>query len=264
MLTMAVAERGSDDIALYQQLPATAPPTSTIEAPGAESFALGTTAGTSATLYVGEYPNAVATFPSPYRTANGTITAGVNDPASLAVGAVNGSQALFVANRGANDVTVYEIGDLDAPAFTIAGLSAPNGLAFDAHGDLWVSQSTSVVEFVPPFSGGSVPATTIASGLKSPSGIAFDPSGSLYVADEAENAIVVYPSGALTPSVTMTSGISGPINPLIVGTGLFVPNVGGNDIAEYSLPLTSSSEPVATNSTGMNRPSALTFIATMP
>jgi hypothetical protein len=276
---MLVAERGANEIAVYpRRWPSSSPsPMSTIPAPGAESFTLAIdtvpmSGGEGSigfqVLYVGEYPATVAVIDSPYAAVNATITAGISDPAALAASTINGYEALFVANRGANDVVIYESENLNfsSPTVTIPGLNAPDGLAFDAQGDLWVAQASSVVEFTPPFTANSTPAVTITDGLKSPSGIAFDQSGSMYVADKGDNAIAVYPSGSVAPSATVTAGIDGPGNLLIGEQGfyfsndLFVPNVAGNSIAAYSLPLTSTSKPFVTISRGMNEPSAVTFL----
>ncbi|HLI97296.1 MAG TPA: hypothetical protein VKT72_14605 [Candidatus Baltobacteraceae bacterium] len=271
---MIVAQRGANEIAIYPRTSSldSPPPISTIPAPGAESLTVVTDMESTETfgfpvLYVGEYPSTVAVVATPYSKVSGTISAGINDPAALAASMVNGSEALFVANRGANDVTIYEGTHLNfvTPAVTIGGLDAPDGLAFDAKGNLWVAQASNVVEFAPPFTSSSSPVVTISSGLKSPSGIAFDTNGLMYVADKGNNSIVVYPAGSFTPSVTVTRSISGPgslLNPdegLVLDT-LFVPNVRGNNITEFSLPLTSTSEPLVIGASGMNEPSAVAFL----
>jgi hypothetical protein len=274
---MLVAERGADEVAIYprQFTNGSVLPTLTIPAPGAESIIVGNDVTTSAyqaiglpILYVGEYPGTVAIIDSPYTAVNGTIATGVNDPAALAAGGFNGSEALFVANRAANNVVIYAGVNLNSalPTATIPGFNAPDGLAFDAQGNLWVAQASSVVELTPPFTANSVPAVSITTGLKSPTGIAFDQSGSMYVADKGNSAIVVYSSGSVTPSATVKNGIDGPVSPLIpYQTGffpdeLFVPNVTGNTISEFSLPLTSTSRPFVTISGGTNEPSAITFL----
>jgi hypothetical protein len=272
---MLVAQRGANEVAIYpRQLPGGSP-TSTISVPGAESFALVTQTAPTTTgesyigypvLFAGEYPSTVAVIDTPYSAVNATITTGISDPAALASAMINGYEALFVANRGANNVAIYESTTFSftAPTVTISGVSAPDGLAFDPQGNLWVAQTSSVVEFTPPFASTSVPAATITTGLKSPSGIAFDSSGAMYVADKGNNAIVVYPAGSVTPSVTVTSGMNGPGSLLIPGSylsgDLFVANVTGNSIVEFSLPLTSTSEPFATYTNGMNEPSAIDFL----
>jgi hypothetical protein len=263
----AVAERGANDIALYPGTPVPEDlPGPTVSAPGAESFALGL--GSTPPLYVGEYPSTVSIFDYPYKSAASTITSGISDPASLAVGIVNGSQALFVANRGSNTIAIYEGADPSAPAVTITGLHAPDGLTFDAHGNLWVAEASDVLEFAPPFTAGSTPAVTVTSGLKAPSGIAFDENGVMYVADKGDNAIVVY-SESSTQYFLVTGAVDGPGNLLITAPGtwfpqqLFVPNTSSNSVAQYGLPLVPGSEPQVLTTVQMNEPSAITFL-TLP
>jgi hypothetical protein len=271
---MAVAQRGANEVSIYALTGGLAnPPDSvksvapvfTISAPGAESLMRG------AALYVGEYPNTIAVFNAGYGAAGlaitpaGSITTGVNDPAGFALSAFDGTESLFVANRGANDIAVYTGFDNVAigntvPALTISGLNAPSGIAFDSKGDLWVCQSTSVAEFVPPFTTASTPTTTITSGLQSPSAVAFDWTGTMYVADKAQNAIVVYPAGSTRPSVAFTTGMSEPASLFINGSYLHVANAAGGDVVEYRLPLNSSSQPIGRNAVNMNQPAAITVI----
>lgn len=258
---MAVAEKDGNSISLFQQLPYSGPPSFKIAAKGAESFALSFTVDTPRTLYVGEYPSTIASFDFPYTTPNGKITSGINDPAALAVTVSGGIEGLYVANRGANDVAFFQLASPSAPAFRIGGLHAPNGLALDSSGNLWVSEGADIVEFKAPLSQNSTPALVITSGLKSPNGIAFGDDGTMYVADAGLNAIAVYPPGAISPSVTVKNGIKAPTTPLIVSDNMLVPSTGNNTVAEYALPLMASSSPIAVNSTGMEAPSALTFVS---
>lgn len=272
---MAVAQQGANEVAIYPlssdmaQTPQSlisAAPTSTISAPGADSLMGGLA------LYVGENPNTIAIFNVVHNgvlgisiTPAGTITNGVNDAAGFAESPFNGTPSLFVANRGGNDVAVYKglnnvpTGFNDTPVMTM-GVNAPNGLTFDGNGNLWVSQTADVVEFTPPFTTNSTPAATITNGLQSPSGIAFDWTGTMYVADKGKNAIVVYPAGGATQSLTFTNGIDGPGGLLISGSYLYVVNTTGSNVAEYRLPLSSSSKPFATSAVDMNRPSAIAVL----
>lgn len=271
---MAVAQHGANAIAVYPlgspmadppDAVQSATPKITIAAPGAESVMRGPG------LYIGEYPNTVAVYNAWYGAAGlsitpaGSITTGVSDPAAFAMSVFDGSESLFVVNRAANDITIYTgfnnvaVGNT-TPALTISGLSAPNGAAFDSKGDLWVTQSTSLVEFVPPFTSASTPAITITSGLQSPSAVAFDWTGTMYVADKAQNAIVVFPPGGTTPSLAFTSGISAPTGLFNNGSYLDVANTGAGNVTEYRLPLNSSSQPIGKNAVDMNQPTAITEI----
>jgi len=113
----------------------------------------------------------------------------------------------------------------NAPAAATANsLAAPEYLAVDSHGDLWVSDTffgdigdSRVVEYVPPFSNGMAASVAIgqtttgasqgcnqvfgnpphfapptASTLCTPKGISFDAAGDLWVADLANNRVVEF------------------------------------------------------------------------
>ena len=89
-------------------------------------------------------------------------------------------------------------------------LFAPDGIAFDSSGNLWVADSTfnRVVEFKAPFSDGEnesivigQPTFTAESGvdaianatlLNAPTGLAFDPSGNLWVSDDVWNRVLEF------------------------------------------------------------------------
>jgi sugar lactone lactonase YvrE len=98
------------------------------------------------------------------------------------------------------------------PSFTAAndevsktGLNAPNSLAFDPSGNLWVVDGHRVLEYATPFATheaahlvigqntftNSSTATT-STGLNTPNGLAFDSSGNLWVADKLNNRVLEY------------------------------------------------------------------------
>jgi sugar lactone lactonase YvrE len=84
------------------------------------------------------------------------------------------------------------------------GLSNPNGVTFDASGDLFVSNegNNSVTEYAAGASGDAFPLATLqgsSTGLNAPDGIAFDATGRLYVANLANGitgTVTEYASGA--------------------------------------------------------------------
>lgn len=108
--------------------------------------------------------------------------------------------------------------DLDPPPPTAVALCFPSAAAFDAQGNLWVTDSNNnrVLEFVPPFStgmaaslqlgndaaatfggncydwGGPQSAYITASTFCSPSALAFDGSGDLWVADYGYNRVLEF------------------------------------------------------------------------
>ena len=100
-------------------------------------------------------------------------------------------------------------------------MKTPNGVAVDAAGDLYISDSSAntVVE-VPSASGpGSTPFALNLLNMKTPSGIALDSSGNLYVADSG-NSQVLFDNRA-APTVNFGSVpqfLAAPAQPLCAGT----------------------------------------------
>src|SRR6202035_5569917 len=85
-------------------------------------------------------------------------------------------------------------------------IHSPNGLAFDAAGNLSVANNSSnTIVKVTPAGGVSL---FVASGLTDPRGLVFDAAGNLYVAEASINTIgKVTPAGVLSPYF---SGLSSP------------------------------------------------------
>lgn len=86
-----------------------------------------------------------------------------------------------------------------------AGLNAPNSLAFDSSGNLWVVDGHRVLEYGAPLSTHEAASivigqnnftnsstVTTSTGMDSPSGIAFDASGNLWVSDKLNNRVLSY------------------------------------------------------------------------
>src|SRR5688572_24404654 len=93
-------------------------------------------------------------------------------------------EVIFVSNAGDN--TVQRVGSTGVVSpFVTTGLNAPQGIVFDAEGNAFISNATTVVK-VPP--GGS-PAQ-VGGTLNGPTGLAFDAAGSLYVAVSGDSKIV--------------------------------------------------------------------------
>ncbi len=106
------------------------------------------------------------------------------------------------------------------PTVTISGvatgLAEPEALAFDAAGNIYVSNGmgNSVTVYSAGASGNATPTKTIigaATGLSTPNGIALDAldaAGNLYVANESGGSVTVYPAGATgnAPPVAVISG----------------------------------------------------------
>jgi sugar lactone lactonase YvrE len=150
-------------------------------------------------------------------------TAGAATPASPGV--------VFVANFGGagasgiqatGSVTSYRLSATGAASAleTLAGkINAPQGVAFDASGNLWVANSnTNTLVDYPRSELGKAspaPAVSIASNssgsLSGPGGLTFDHSGDLWVANTSISTVVEYTksqlarSGTPTPKVTISN-----------------------------------------------------------
>jgi sugar lactone lactonase YvrE len=95
----------------------------------------------------------------------------------------------------------------NGPGSGSSQLASPRGIAFDAAGDLWLtdSQNSRVLEYVPPFSTGMAASialgqsslmtrtpSTSRSGMASPVALAFGPGGSLWVDDAGNNRVLEF------------------------------------------------------------------------
>ena len=107
--------------------------------------------------------------------------------------------------------------------------STPQGLAFDAGGNLFVADSSnSVILEVTP---GGVVTTFFAEfhGVVMPEGLAFDANGNLFIADAGFGTIVkLTPDGTLSTVVPASAGLSVPTGIAFDGNGtLYVANSPG-------------------------------------
>jgi hypothetical protein len=142
--------------------------------------------------------------------------------------ALDSSGHLFVANAHVSPPSILEF-DLPsaginnvAPIATIAGtnttLSNPFGLALDAKGNLYVSDSTSgILEFAPPPPGVNnvAPLAVIAGSsttLSRPRDVAVDSTGNVFVADELLRAVLKFtpPSPGLNDVAPVSTLIYNP------------------------------------------------------
>src|SRR5437899_2757734 len=89
------------------------------------------------------------------------------------------AQNLFVSGSDAGGVKIFEFTPNGLQSIFASGLNAPNGLAFDGPGNLFVADAGgSILKFTPDGA-----QTTFALGLADPNGLAFDSAGNLFVAD---------------------------------------------------------------------------------
>ncbi len=104
------------------------------------------------------------------------------------------------------------------PLFGGQGISNPNGVAVDAAGDVFVSDSSgNAVWEAPAVVNQNYPPFALSfSGLSSPAGLALDANGNLYVADSGNKQILVMnrqnptvPFGTVPQSLGTASGVAG-------------------------------------------------------
>lgn len=83
------------------------------------------------------------------------------------------------------------------------GVSAPNGLAVDSRGNLYVANSNNTITFYRH--GQTTPSRTYSNGISLPFGIVVSArTGRLYVANLDSNSVTEYPKGSTNPDTTIS------------------------------------------------------------
>lgn len=208
-------------------------------------LAVANASANTVTLYAGGQPLPVATL------------SGVTAPQALVFDAAGD---LFVASQPGS-VAEYSP-PFTGSASTIAiGVSHPQALALDARGNLFVangSASNTVTEYSPPY--GGAPIATISNGVDDPVSVAVDASGSLFVANQSANSVTVYGAPYTGAPIALTNGLNGPNSIAIDGRGnVFVSNLNStpNSVVQFVPPLSASSTPAVTISSGVNEQGAI-------
>jgi sugar lactone lactonase YvrE len=159
------------------------------------------------------------------------------------------------------------------PGDTATTLNTPDGVAFDASGNLWVADygNNRVLMYKPPFSTGEAASfvigqpsfttkicATTATRLCEPSGIAFDASGNLWIADIMNNRVLMYAPPFIMASLvigqasfttfacaTTLTGLCGPLEVAFDASGnLWVTDFFNNRVLMYMPPF-SNGEPAS-------------------
>jgi hypothetical protein len=158
--------------------------------------------------------------------------------------AIDGAGNLYAVDT--SNARVVKVIDSGAGSVISTGsvtLTAPQGVAVDQSGDLFISDGTGggsrIVEVT---SGGAAAALTItvssgSASLSTPKGLAVDTSGKLYIADSANNRIVTVASGSTTGVVFSTGeldpALSNPSGVAVDRVGnVFIADTGHNRIVE--------------------------------
>jgi hypothetical protein len=182
-----------------------------------------------------------------------TITAGIDNPSDVRF---DPSGNLFVANKNANDVTVYAPPYTAGPFKTISsGINGPSSIALSADGSYMAvanSGSGTTTVYAPPTN------TTITATILQPTlSLAFDATGGLWIGDAVPGIGVLRyapPSFSGAP-LEVTNGVHSPTSIAFDLTGsLYVANQSANTITKYTSPYSG----VPISATGLNGVTSLT------
>jgi sugar lactone lactonase YvrE len=234
--------------------------------------------GNNRVLY---YPAGSTTATRVYGQSGNFITNSVNSGGLSAISlntpqglALDSSGNLYVSDSGNNRVLYYPAGSTTATrvygqsgsfitnsvnsgGLSATSLNAPQGLALDSTGNLYISDSgNNRILYYPA---GQTTATQVygqsgsfitgvvnnagisASSLSSPAGLNVDVAGNLYVSDSGNNRVLYYPAGQTTATrvygqggsfASNTAGISA--SNLANPKGISVDSSGNIAVAEYS------------------------------
>ena len=204
-----------------------------------------------------------AQAPTSFTDTTGGNTNDVEYVYSVSTSFTDGQNASLVIGQASFTTSGY--------GTTQNSLSDPVGLAFDSHGDLWVSEQSNnrVLEFVPPFYNG-MPASlvigqssfttrvaaTTQTGLNNPWEITFDSSGDLWVTDIANNRVLEFvppfyngmPASVVIGQSSFTQALqgrsqSGIFNPHGIGFDsqgdLWITDYGNDRVLEFVPPFSS-------------------------
>jgi YVTN family beta-propeller protein len=118
--------------------------------------------------------------------------------------ALDPNNNLYVTKYFSNSITVYNAHSTKVLRTITRGVNRPWELQFDANGNLYCLNTTSVTVFPP---GASTPSFTIKDGMDGPFEFTVDSAGTLYVFNDNANNVTVYPPGSTEPSETITNGV---------------------------------------------------------
>ena len=207
------------------------------------------TPSAAANVYVADYGSG-NTFVYPLSLTSGSPTATVGDTSGHAYGIAEDPQHGLIAEEddaGKINILRTPLSNSSTPTATMTLPRASTGmLAFDVHGNLYVTIGTSgVLEYSPPFSSASTPSNTFTLGDHT-LGITFDVSGNMFVSNYGSGNIqeVSMPGGTVTATVTPPASTSvGGMS--VFNNKLYAVDASNNVVVTYSLPLTSGATPAA-------------------
>jgi uncharacterized repeat protein (TIGR01451 family) len=159
----------------------------------------------------------------------------------------NAASEIVNATDGSFSVPVTRI---VVPAVFASGIASPNALTFDASGNLYVANGSTVSKVTPA---GVV--STFASGFDSPDGLALGGGNNIFVADSGTNTVSeVTPAGVVSPFAARFDRPSGLA--FDKAGNLYVANAGNNTVSKVT-----PAGVVSTFASGFISPDGLAFDA---
>lgn len=125
----------------------------------------------------------------------------------------------YVTGSGAEAQLVFLPGAQSV--LSTSALNNPEGIAVDAGGNIYISDTSNNRVLKETLSGGSYSESEIGSGLSSPVGIAVDGGGNVYIADSGNNRILLetLTDGAYVQSVVVNSNLYMPFGVAVDASG---------------------------------------------
>ncbi len=169
------------------------------------------------------YTQGIAITPLAPANSGGTVGAGGYQTTSSVVQNGGFSQPTGIAVDASGAIYVSDsfgndITKIANGTFTTwgSGFSNPSAIVFDAAGNLYVADAGhNAIKEVKAVNAGTV---TVATGFNGPTGVAIDAAGNIYVADAGNNAVKKIPAGGGTP-ISIGSGFNNPTGVAVDAAG---------------------------------------------
>ena len=215
-------------------------------------------------------PSLVKVFGQPDATTRNTCSSG--DPTAICASnggiAFDASGKMYVDGAGAGSgIGIYNTPATESSPDIVMPARA-FGIAFDSKGGMFISQgasfpddSSSTVEYTPPFTSASTPSLVFGPSfastmqpvlpMSSSNGLAFDSSQFLYVSDTGNNRVLVFdnPLSSATPTPTATASPTASATSTRTPTGS--PTATATRSATPTATATASATPTATPTPGL-------------